>query len=66
MLLALGAVCIVLAVRPDQFASSSGIDWLDQLARDMIGVIGRPTAPALAAALGVFLWWRGVGIGSGG
>ena len=58
VLVALGVVCIALAVRVDQFPASSGIDWIDQLVRDVARLLGSPTAPALATALGMFLWWR--------
>jgi hypothetical protein len=66
VLVALGVLCIALAVRVDQFPASSGIDWIDQLVRDIARLLGSPTAPALATALGMFLWWRAVSIGSSG
>jgi hypothetical protein len=55
---------VLLAVRLDQYSGTAGLDWLGLLARDLAGVIGQPTAPALAFALGLFLWWRGVRVGS--
>jgi hypothetical protein len=63
-LLALGAACIAVAVRAQYFPASGAIDWLGDLVKGVAVLLGRPTAPALAVGLGVFLWWRGVSIGS--
>ena len=41
VLVALGVVCIALAVRVDQFPASSGIDWIDQLVRDVARLLGQ-------------------------
>jgi hypothetical protein len=64
LLISLGIVGVLLAVRFDQFPSTGGGNWLEDLVRALAVVLGQPTAPALAVGLGLLLWWRGVGIGS--
>ena len=61
-LLGLGAA--LLAVRFDQYPTSGGLEWLTALATALAIALGQPGPPSLAFALGVYLWWRGVRLGS--
>jgi hypothetical protein len=60
----LGLVMVVVVVRVDQYAGSSGVEWLASLVRAIADVFGQGGAPALAFAFGLFVWWRGVRQGS--
>jgi hypothetical protein len=63
-LIGLGLVAVLVAVRVDQYPGAGGLDWLGRTAGALAVVIGDASGPALAFALGLFLWWRGVRIGS--
>jgi hypothetical protein len=63
-LLALGLVAVLLAVRFDQYPDLGGLDWLGAMVRALAVVLGQVSGPALAFALGLFVWWRGVRLGS--
>ncbi|MGI9147150.1 MAG: DUF4129 domain-containing protein [Chloroflexota bacterium] len=59
-----GVLVVLVAVRFDQYPSSRGLEWLGSIAGAVAVVIGEAGGPALAFALGLFLWWRGVRVGS--
>jgi uncharacterized protein DUF4129 len=61
---ALAVVAAVVAARIDQYPSSGVIDWFLPLATSVAAAIGHLTAPVLAFALALYLWWRGVRLGS--
>jgi hypothetical protein len=63
-LVGLGVLSVLAAVRFDQYPSSDGLDWLVLVAGALANALGQAAAPALAFALGLFVWWRGVRIGS--
>jgi hypothetical protein len=63
-LLALGVVAVLVAVRFDQYPGSGGLEWLGSIVGALAAVLGHISSPALAFALGVFVWWRGVRLGS--
>lgn len=61
---ALALMTVTLAVRFDQFPGSGAVDWVAPLVGALALTIGDLRAPVLAFALGLFLWWRGIGLGS--
>jgi hypothetical protein len=63
-LLASGLVAVLLAVRFDQYPDLDGLEWLGAMVRTLAFVLGQVSGPALAFALGLFVWWRGVRLGS--
>jgi hypothetical protein len=63
-LVGLGLLAVLLAVRVDQYPGAGGLAWLPLIVAALAVVLGQPSAPALAFALGLFLWWRGVRLGS--
>jgi Domain of unknown function (DUF4129) len=63
-LVGLGALAVMVAVRLDQYPGAGGLEWLGRIAGALAVVLGQPTGPALAFALGLYLWWRGVRLGS--
>jgi hypothetical protein len=63
-LLALGVVAVLIAVRFDQYPSLGGLEWVGAIVRALAVVLGQVGGPALAFALGLFVWWRGVRLGS--
>jgi hypothetical protein len=63
-LLALGLVAVLLAVRFDQYPASGGLGWLGSIVGALVALLGQVSGPALAFALGIFVWWRGVRLGS--
>src|SRR5438094_656299 len=62
-LLALGLVAVLLVVRFDQYPDLGGLEWLGVLVRALAVFLGQVSGPALAFALGLFVWWRGVRLG---
>src|SRR5215468_5641049 len=63
-LASLSVVAATAAVRLDQFPSAGAIDWLGPFVVALATVIGQLSAPVFTFALGLYLWWRGVRIGS--
>jgi Domain of unknown function (DUF4129) len=62
-LVGIGVLAVLLAVRLDQYPGT-GLEWLAQTATALATVLGQASGPALAFALGLCLWWRGVRLGS--
>jgi hypothetical protein len=60
----LGAAVVLIVVRQDQYPETAGLAWLGLIVGALAGLLGQVTAPALAFGLGLFLWWRGVRLGS--
>jgi hypothetical protein len=63
-LVCIGGLAALLAVRLDQFPSSGVVEWLGPFVVALAAVIGQFSAAALAFGLGLYLWWRGVRLGS--
>jgi hypothetical protein len=63
-LVGVGVLAVLVAVRFDQYPSAAGLEWLGSIVGALAVVIGQVSGPALAFALGLFLWWRGVRLGS--
>jgi hypothetical protein len=63
-LLVLGVVAVLVAVRVDQYPGSAGLQWLGSIVGALMVLLGQVSSPALAFALGLFVWWRGVRLGS--
>src|SRR5205814_2087197 len=47
-----------------QYQALDGIDWVGPFIGSIAGLIGHLSAPALAFAVALYLWWRGVRLGS--
>ena len=60
----LGLVAALVAVRIDQYPDTSGVAWLGLTAGALANLLGEFSGPALAMALGLFVWWRGVRLGT--
>lgn len=60
----LGAVAALLAVRIDQYPDAGALDWLRPFAGALAVVLGQFSAEAFTFALALYLWWRGVRLGS--
>ncbi|HEV7662370.1 MAG TPA: DUF4129 domain-containing protein [Chloroflexota bacterium] len=63
-LVGLGLAVVLVVVRVDQYPHTQDFDWLGLLLAALAGAIGQLTAPVLALAAGLALWWRGVKLGS--
>jgi hypothetical protein len=63
-LASLGAIGAVTAVRVDLFSSAGAVDWILPMLGALASVIGHLSAPAVAFALALYLWWRGVRLGA--
>jgi hypothetical protein len=63
-LVALALLMSLLAVRLDHYAAAGMLDWLPNLGESVAIAMGHPTPPAIALALALLLWRRGVQIGS--
>jgi Domain of unknown function (DUF4129) len=63
-LVGLGVLAVLVAVRLDQYPDAAGVEWLGLTAGALAVVLGQVSGPALAFALGLFVWWRGVRLGS--
>jgi hypothetical protein len=63
-LVGLGVLAVLVAVRFDQYPGAGGLEWLGSIAGALAAFLGQASGPALAFALGLFLWWRGVRVGS--
>jgi hypothetical protein len=63
-LLGLGLVAVLLAVRFDQYPDLAGLEWVAAIVRALAVLLGQVSGPALAFALGLCVWWRGVRLGS--
>jgi Domain of unknown function (DUF4129) len=62
-LVGLGVVAVCLAERADQYPTSSGLEWVVSIVVALGSAVGQLSAPVLAFALGLYLWWRGVRLG---
>jgi hypothetical protein len=65
LLVGLGLVLVLAVVGVNHYASTPWPQWLGALWTAMATAIGQFTPPAAAVALGLFIWYRGVRIGSG-
>jgi hypothetical protein len=53
----------LLAVRADYYPNGGALDWVGDLVRALAASIGEPSAPVLALAVALFIWWRGLRVG---
>ena len=63
-LVSLGVLAVLLAVRLDQDPDAAGVEWVGRMVRSLAVLLGEASGPAFAFALGLFVWWRGVRLGS--
>jgi hypothetical protein len=63
-LAAFAAIAALVAVRADHYPSSGAVDWLGPLLGALAVAIGQLSAPVVAFALALYVWWRGVRLGS--
>jgi hypothetical protein len=60
----LGAATASAAVRLDQYPGGGLVEWLVPFLSAVAVTLGQLSAPVLAFALAVYLWWRGARIGA--
>src|SRR5579864_5047701 len=63
LLAALALIAAGVTVRVEHFSMSSGIDFIGPLLAALARTIGELSAPVLAFALALYLWYRGVRLG---
>lgn len=63
VVVSLGVVVTLVALRIDQYPATDGLEWLARLVAALAVMLGQISPPALAFGLGLFLWWRGVRLG---
>jgi hypothetical protein len=61
---ALALVAAIISVRFEHYAGFGGLDWVGPLLGALAALIGQLSAPVLAFALALYLWWRGVRFGT--
>ena len=59
----LAVVAATISVRFEHFASFGGLDWVGPFVGELAALIGQVSAPVLAFACALYLWWRGVRFG---
>jgi hypothetical protein len=64
VLAGLAVLAATAAVRIQHYASASGLEWVPPMLGALAATIGQVSAPVLAFALALYLWWRGVRLGS--
>jgi hypothetical protein len=62
-LAALAVVAAIISVRFEHFGSLGGLDWVGPFVGALAALIGELSAPVLAFACALYLWWRGVRFG---
>lgn len=62
-LAALAVIAAIISVRFEHFASFGGLDWVGPFVGALAALIGELSAPVLAFACALYLWWRGVRFG---
>jgi Domain of unknown function (DUF4129) len=62
--IALGLAASLVAVRIDHYPKGGAFDWLPKLAEALAGLLGHPTAPAIALFVALLLWRRGAQLAS--
>src|SRR5262249_56889238 len=61
---ALGLAASLVAVRVDHYPQAGAFDWLPKHAEALAGLLGHPTAPAIALFVALLLWRRGAQLAS--
>ena len=64
LLAALAVLAAALAVRLEHYPSAVALEWVGPLLSALAATIGQLSLPVLGFALGLYLWWRGVRLGS--
>src|SRR5262249_26992726 len=64
LLAGLAVLAATLAVRIEHYPSANGLEWLPPLVGALAAAIGQITPPVLGFALALYVWWRGVRLGS--
>ncbi|MBV9577418.1 MAG: DUF4129 domain-containing protein [Chloroflexi bacterium] len=59
----LAVVAATVSVRYEHYASFDGLDWVAPFVGALAAVIGQLSAPVLAFAAALYLWWRGMRFG---
>jgi hypothetical protein len=59
----LGVLAATISVRFEHYANLGGLDWLAPFVGALAALIGQLSAPVLAFACALYLWWRGVRFG---
>jgi hypothetical protein len=59
----LAVVAATISVRFEHFSNLGGLDWVGPFVGALAAVIGELSAPVVAFACALYLWWRGVRFG---
>jgi hypothetical protein len=62
-LAALALVAATISVRFEHYGSLGGLDWVGPFVGALAALIGQLSAPVLAFACALYLWWRGMRFG---
>jgi hypothetical protein len=60
----LALLAAALAVRYEHYPNAAGLEWVVPLLGALAATIGQLTTPVLGFALALYVWWRGVRLGS--
>ena len=63
-LAALALLAAVVAVRLEHYSAVGGVDWVGPLIAALAATIGELTGPVVTFAMALYLWYRGVRLGS--
>jgi hypothetical protein len=64
MLAGLAVLAATIAVRIEHYPTANGLEWLPPLVGALAAAIGQITPPVLGFGLALYVWWRGVRLGS--
>lgn len=64
VLAGLALLAAFIAVRIEHYPVAAGLDWVQPLLGALAATVGQLSLPVLGFALALYLWWRGVRLGS--
>lgn len=64
VLAGLALLAAIIAVRIEHYPVAAGLDWVQPLLGALAATVGQLSLPVLGFALALYLWWRGVRLGS--
>ena len=64
VLAGLALLAALIAVRIEHYPVAAGLDWVQPLLGALAAAVGQLSLPVLGFALALYLWWRGVRLGS--
>jgi hypothetical protein len=64
VLAGLALLAAIIVVRIEHYPVAAGLDWVQPLLGALAATVGHLSLPVLGFALALYLWWRGVRLGS--